>query len=93
MDIEVVPDALTSAGTGLQRLGAEVDGMSAAVRGASSGAAGACGFPDAAGALEDLSSAWSGALGRSADGITGLGTVVTVAGAVYRLVDATAMDG
>jgi hypothetical protein len=93
MDIEVVPDALTSAGTDLQRLGAEVDGMSRAVHSASAGAAGACGFPDATGALEDLSSAWSGALGRSADGITGLGTAVSVAGAVYRLVDLTAMDG
>jgi hypothetical protein len=91
MRIDVVPDALTGGGGDLQRLGADVHGMASAVRSAGSGAAGACGFPDAAGALEDFAAAWSGALNRSGDGISGLGTVVTVAGRVYRIVDATAM--
>jgi hypothetical protein len=91
MRIEIVPDALAGAGSGLTGTGAQVDAACATLRAAASGVPGACGFPDAAGAFEDFASSWTGAIGRSADGVAGLGTVMQGAAALYRITDALAI--
>ena len=58
---------------------------------AASGVPGACGFPEPAGAFEELAAAWHGAIGRSADGIGGLGATMSAAAAMYVFTDATAI--
>ena len=91
MDIAVVPEALSSAGSGLAATGAEVDAANATMSAAASGVPGACGFPEPAGAFEELASAWRGAIGRSADGIGGLGSTMSAAAALYVFTDLTAI--
>jgi hypothetical protein len=91
MEIKVTPPALTAAGEDIRRIAAEVGYVSSQMRSVGAGSLGACGFPDAAGGLEALAERWSGALGRSADGIEGLGTVFAVAAGLYTLTDEISM--
>jgi Excreted virulence factor EspC, type VII ESX diderm len=91
MEIAVVPEALSSAGSGLTATGAEVDAANATMSAAASGVPGACGFPEPAGAFEELATAWRGAIARSADGVSGLGTTMNAAAALYAFTDLTAM--
>jgi hypothetical protein len=91
MEIVVVPDALSTAGSGLSATGAEVDAANAIMSAAASGVPGACGFPEPAAAFEELASAWRGALGRTADTVSGLGTTMNAAAAIYLFTDLTAI--
>jgi Excreted virulence factor EspC, type VII ESX diderm len=91
MEIAVVPEALSSAGSGLSATGAEVDSANATMSAAASGVPGACGFPEPAGAFEDLASSWRGAIARSADGVSALGATMDAAAALYVFTDLTAI--
>ena len=91
MRISVVPEELRGFGSRIHGVGADVQATRGVLMGAVEGAGAATGFPEAAGAFEDMCSAWSGALGRSAAAIAGTGAAVDAAAAVYQLVDSTVM--
>jgi Excreted virulence factor EspC, type VII ESX diderm len=91
MEIAVIPDALSTAGSGLSATGAEVDAANAIFSAAASSVPGACGFPEPAAAFEELATAWRGAIGRTADTVGGLGTTMNAAAALYAFTDLTAI--
>jgi hypothetical protein len=89
--ISVVPEELRGFGSRIHGVGADVVATRGVLMGAVEGAGAATGFPEAAGAFEDMCSAWSGALARSGAAIAGTGAAVNAAAAVYQLVDSTVM--
>ena len=91
MDIRVVSPTLTSAGSELASLSGEVRGIEGVARSAGGTGAGACGFPDAADALEGCMDRWSPALGETSETIAALGTALQTAAALYVMTDATAI--
>ena len=58
---------------------------------AASGVSGACGLPGADRRLRGARPAWRGALGRTADSVSGLGTTMNAAAAIYLFTDLTAI--
>ena len=91
MRISVVPEELRGFGSRIGGVGADVVATRGVLMGSAEGAGAATGSPEAAGAFEDLCSAWSGALARSGAAITATGTAVNAAAALYQLVDSSVM--
>jgi hypothetical protein len=89
--ISVVPEELRGFGSRIGGVGADVGATRGVLMGAVEGAGAATGSPEAAGAFEDMCSAWSDALGRSSAAITGTGAAVNAAAALYQLVDSSVM--
>lgn len=91
MRIAVVPEELRSLGAKVHGIGADVAATRGVLMGAVEGAGAATGVPEAAGAFEDMCSAWSGALGRCGASIEAAGGAATAAAGLYELVDTTVM--
>jgi hypothetical protein len=89
-NIFVVPETLANAGADLARSSAGIESVAAQVRSAAAGS-GACGFPDAAQALEAFGDRWGEALSRTSAGVAGLGGAVKLAGDLYSLTDELAI--
>ena len=69
----------------------EIEVVPDALSGAGAGLRGTGAQVEAAGAFEDLASSWTGAIGRSADGVSGLGATMEGAAALYRITDLLAI--
>ena len=82
MEIQVVPEALAATGAALTAAGGDALGVAGQLGATAHGAAAACGFPSAAGALEAMWSSWERALVQSGQALGATGTGVTDAAAV-----------
>jgi uncharacterized protein YukE len=88
---EVTPESLTDAARMLWSVAGTVTHAAGHVRSAGAGVQGAAGSADADAAFAGLVSAWSGALGRMGESLTGFERNTEVAAELYQHADATAM--
>jgi uncharacterized protein YukE len=89
--IEVTPESLTDAARMLWSVAGTVTHAAGQLRAAGSGVEGAAGSPDADAAFAGLVSAWTGALRRLGESLTGFERNTEVAAELYQHADATAM--
>lgn len=88
--IDVTPESLTDAARMLWSVAGTVTHAAGHLRSAGAGVEHA-GSPDADAAFAGLVSAWTGALGRMGDSLTGFERNTEVAAELYQRADATAM--
>jgi uncharacterized protein YukE len=89
--IDVTPESLSDAARALWSVAGTVTHAAGHLRSAGSGVEGAAGSADADAAFAGLVSAWTGALSRMGESLTGFERNTEVAAELYQHADATAM--
>jgi hypothetical protein len=88
---DVTPESLTDAARMLWSVAGTATHAAGHLRAAGAGVDGAAGSPDADAAFAGMVSAWSGALSRMGDSLSGFERNTEVAAELYQHADATAM--